>query len=179
MNADDFSSIASMEQAAFFGAACAERAGGVLFWAASGDDRREDLDRYHEALEMLWSPVLDDPSRCSSMWQGLEGMREMRVGAELSGPAAHALHSVVVVHSALRMLVEGPASAMGERSMAARNSAFRIEARTGRRLLGVEERCQAEGIGGLIAGEGVDAIRDRARRHGRERMELLYAHLCR
>ncbi|MCO1613133.1 MULTISPECIES: hypothetical protein [Micromonospora] len=31
-------------------------------------------------------------------------------------------------------------------------------------------------IADLLAGEGADAIRDRARREGRERMELLYAH---
>ncbi|MFE2618282.1 hypothetical protein ACFXA2_32230 [Micromonospora chalcea] len=82
---------------------------------------------------------------------------------------------MVVLHAALRMLVEGPARAMEECSMAARNGAFRIDARTGRRLLSVEERRQAEDIADLLAGEGADAIRDRARREGRERMELLYA----
>lgn len=176
MNADEFSGIASIEQAAFFGAACAERASGVLFWVVSEDDRRDDLDRYHEALEMLWNPVVSDPSRYSSMRQILEGMREMDVGDELSGPAAHALNAVVVLHSALRVLVEGPAPAMEECSMAARNSAFRIESRTGHRLLSVEERCQAEDIDDLLVEEGVDKIRDKARRQGRERLELLYAH---
>ncbi|MEV0807804.1 hypothetical protein [Micromonospora sp. NPDC050200] len=176
MNADEFSDIASIEQAAVFGAACAERAIGVLFWVVSEDDRRDDLDRYHEALEMLWNPVVGDPSRYSSMHQVLEGMREMSVGDELSGPAAHALHAVVVLHSALGILAEESVAAMEECSMAARNSAFRIESRTGSRLLSLEERCQAEDIDSLLAEEGVDKIRDNARRFGRERLDLLYAY---
>jgi hypothetical protein len=176
MNADEFSGIASTEQAAFFGAACAERVCGVLFWVVSEDNRLDDLDRYHGALEMLWNPVVGDPSRYSSMRQILEGMREMSVGDELSGPAAHALHAVVVLHSALGMLAEGSLAAMEQCSMAARNSAFRIESRTNRRLLSVEERCQAEDIDSLLAEESVDKIRENARRHGRERLEILYAY---
>ncbi|MEU5941933.1 hypothetical protein ABZ807_22730 [Micromonospora sp. NPDC047548] len=174
MNADEFSKIASIEQASLFSAACAERASGILFWVVSEGDRSDDLDRYREALEMLWNPAPGDPSRYSSARHALEGMREMRVGDELEGPSAHALHGVVILHSALRTLAEESAAALEECSMAGRNSAFRIESRTGHRLLSEEERCQAEDIESLLAGEGVDKIRDNARRYGRERLDLLY-----
>lgn len=175
MNADKFTTIASSGQAALFSAACAERASAVLFWVVSEDGRHDDLARYHEALEMLWDPALGKSSRYSATRRVLEGMREMRVGDELEGPAAHALNGAIVLHSALGTLAS-PSAALQDCLMAARNSAFRIEARTGHRLLSVEERCQAEDIEWLLAGESAGKIRDNARRHGRDRLEVLYAH---
>ncbi|MFG3686007.1 hypothetical protein [Micromonospora sp. NPDC047740] len=176
MNADEFAETASIEQAALFSAACAERAIGVLFRVVSEDGRRDDLDRYHEALEMLWTPVPGDPSRYSSTRQALERMREMHVGDELPGPAAHALYGAVVLHAALGTLAASAVVALEDCSMAARNSAFRVEARTGHRVLSAEERCQAEDIESLVAGVSADKIRENARRHGRKRLDLLYAH---
>ncbi|MGW5672094.1 hypothetical protein [Micromonospora sp. NPDC003776] len=168
--------ITSIEEAALFAAACAERASGILFWVVSEDGRHDDLDQYHEALELLWAPVTADSLRYAVAAHVLEGLREMRVGDELIGPDAHALHAVVVLHSALRLVAEGSVSAVTQCSVAAQNAAFRIEARTGHHLLSAEERCQARDIGRLLADESVDTIRDNARRHGRDRLALVYAH---
>ncbi|MFI6262928.1 hypothetical protein [Micromonospora sp. NPDC051006] len=177
MNADQFAGVASLQQAALFAAGCAERACGVLFWAVSEDDRRDDLDRYHEALELLWRPLSSDVARYSSTRSGLERMREMRFGDELEGSAAHALYAAVVLHSALGMLARRSLDGLAECSAAARNGAFRIGARTGHHLvLDLEERCQAEDVERLLDGGSADELRESARRRGRERLRLLYEH---
>ncbi|MBB4759773.1 hypothetical protein ACFQFC_26905 [Amorphoplanes digitatis] len=175
MNIDEFAVVASREQAALFSAACAERSSGILFWTVSSSGRPADLDRYVRTLDMLWVPDFEDRSVYESQRRELEGMHEMVVGDELTGPSALALYSVVTLHSALKVIATGSTDAILECSMAARNAAFRAQRRLNVPLLVAEERYQDDDVNDLVTGGGVDSLRVRAQQNGRDRFDLMYA----
>ncbi|WP_436532897.1 hypothetical protein [Actinoplanes sp. HUAS TT8] len=168
----------SRVRAVIFAAACAERAVEIASWAAALDGRPDDAVVYVEALEFLWRPQLKDTRAFDAKMAQLEKMREMALADELIGPPAYGFHSVLVLHSGLRVAVETTLENVEDCSMAARNAAFRLERliRSAHYLLSAEERSQYEDIDALLQGATADELRDRARRAGRSRLSLFRSH---
>lgn len=174
---EEFLEQASVTQAAVFGAACVERACGILFWVVARDDRLSDLDLYRSALDQIWTPEAErsTPGRVSSKM--IEGLRELTVGDEAVRAAAFALHGAVAMRSALRFGELGDVSLIRDCSLTVRNHAFRLGKRLGTDLRPEEEaeqECDLEEIRRISPTDlgAISQIRDRARGVARSRLEL-------
>ncbi|MFJ4409850.1 hypothetical protein [Streptomyces sp. NPDC088910] len=157
----EFARSATREQAAVFGAACAERAAAILFWVVAGDGRTADLEAYAKELEALWTPGTLTEGRGR-----IEGMRELVEGDGASGARAFAYQGAVALHTAM-----GAEPVLGCSSVL-RDMAFRLGRRCGADLLTGEDETQRRDIADLTSGAADGAIRERSREAGRRWLAL-------
>jgi hypothetical protein len=176
---DGFLADASTEQAALFGAACVERACGILFWVVSKEGRESDAEVYSAALDDLWREPLELPAAAGRTWSSsdIEALRELTLGDEAVREAAFALHAAIAMRAALKFLESRDTSWINDCSLTLRNHAFRLGRRVGAELRPGEEEQQAldiEEIRGSAADLGVvhDRLRERAQRIARSRLDL-------
>ncbi|OAH14148.1 hypothetical protein [Streptomyces jeddahensis] len=178
---DGFLASASVEQAALFGAACVERACGILFWVVSKGERTRDWEIYSNALDELWRQSHGSEGGVSPVRSvDIEGLKELTLGDEAVREAAFALHGAIAMHAALKFLETYDVSWVEDCSLTLRNHAFRLGRRVGAELVPGEEEQQALDIAEIRRCTEIDAelankLRERARGVARSRLQLTVA----
>ena len=171
---EDFAARATVEQAACFAAACAERAAGILLWHAASEGRQADADIYLRALEQLWT----DPTESPVVTQDdLQGLYELSHHYEPGGKAAgFAELAARVLWSALAVTEKGEPSATRSVSSTTLKIASGLQRATGTSLEAEEIDRQAADMRSLLGdgnAEGQKAtLREQSRVVGRDWLAL-------
>jgi hypothetical protein len=126
-------------QAAVLGAACVERASGILFLTVSRGGREGDIEIYRKALEFIWQASLHPDATPPLAAGGIEGLREFVVGDEATMGAAFALHPAIAIRGMLKFHESSDKSAVHDCLLACHNQAYFLGRRSGSNVLGVEE----------------------------------------
>ena len=161
---EEFLSVATDAQAALLGAACAERASGILFWVVSRDGRDEDLEAYKSALEFIWRKPLNPDAPPPVTSSDIEGLRELVVGDEATMGAAFALHPAIALRAMLKFYESADRALVRDCLLACHNQAYFLGRRTGSDALGAEEAALMRDTADLSqAADSVAAVLERLR----------------
>jgi hypothetical protein len=173
---EEFLSVATEAQAALLGAACVERASGILFWVVSRDGRKEDLEVYKSALEFIWREPLNPGALPLVASRDIERLRELVVGDEATMRAAFALHPAIGLHAMLKFHESADRAFVRDCLLACHNQAYFLGRRTGSDALGAEQAALMRDVAGLShvaepAADTIERLRDNAQSVARERLE--------
>ncbi|MBA8810284.1 hypothetical protein [Promicromonospora sukumoe] len=159
-----------------FAAACAERSAGVLFWAASLDDRMADADLYGQILDKLWSGVAKE-GEWDRLVERIEGTSDLVDGHERGGAYSYAFSAGALMHSCLNFARSMFPSGLPGIAEEATNNASRIGFRVGVNLIDEELSEQMRDANAVLLSaampSAVDLLRERARTIGRGRLSAL------
>jgi hypothetical protein len=159
-----------------FAAACAERSAGVLFWAASLDDRTADADLYSQILDQLWSGATRG-DELALLVERIEGTSDLVDGHERGGLFSYAFSSAALMHSCMNFGRSVYPGGLFEIAEEATNNASRIGFRVGTNLIDEELGEQLSDANTVLLSaampSAVDMLRERARNIGRERLSIL------
>jgi hypothetical protein len=181
---DRFAAAASPEQGLLFAAACAERAAAVLLWKASAEGRRDEAERYADALEQAWT---GSPGERRVTAAEVEAMSDLARHAEpvrrepLAKAAGFAESGALAIRAALLLAESGDVTEVRASSAALWKNASLLHERTGTAGLEAEEIERQVADLATILGGGVEdtraALRDEARRVGQEWLELVVGYV--
>lgn len=136
---EEFLSAATETQAALLGAACVERASGILFWVVSGAGRAKDLEIYQSTLEYIWAKPSNQDLAPPANSSDLDGLHELAVGDEATGGAAFALQPAIALQAMLAFHETGDRSSVLDCLLTCRNQAYFLDRRTGADTLAAED----------------------------------------
>ncbi|ACU71255.1 hypothetical protein Caci_2337 [Catenulispora acidiphila DSM 44928] len=162
-----FLSTAGKAQAALLGAACLERASGILFWVVSRDGRAEDLKVYDNALEFIWAAPLTPDLTPPSTSADIEGLQELVVGDEATMAAAFAFQPAIAMRAMLMFHESADISAVRDCLLTCANQAYFLGRRTGSDTLGAEEAALARDVSELSRAQSVTHVGARLRADAR------------
>ena len=173
---EEFLSAATEAQAALLGAACVERASGILFWVVSRDGREHDLEVYKSALEFIWRKPLNPDAVAPLASSDVEGLRELVVGDEATMAAAFALHPAIALRAMLKFHESADKAFVRDCLLACHNQAYFLGRRTASDALGAEQAGLMRDVAELSqvaesAAETLEHLRDNAQSVARERLE--------
>jgi hypothetical protein len=172
---EEFLAVATPQQAALAGAACCERASGILFWVVSSSGRADELETYRAALDFIWTDPAAGVPGSPVPAAAIEHMHELVIGDEATGAAAFAFYSAIAIHAMLKFREAPGLPLVKECLMTGRSQASFLGRRTDSDVLAEEEASLEHDIGRILQGPDPELpaeLRARARRVARERLEV-------